>query len=205
MNMGYSSGSRHATALKIAGLCGVLGPVVAFVFTSLAIFYFPCFTWTENWLSDLGAQGTAATLFNSGLIAGGILAIGFGIGLREIFLNKPLGHLGALLFILDACALCAIGIFPETVGVLHTIVSVVFFALIPLSLLLIGVAVVNSSKKNWGTFLFILSTIAVVVWAIPCPWGRSAIQETIALLSLLTWVMPYGLGIASGKFHTLQK
>ena len=91
-------------------------------------FYAPWFSWTENDLSNLGgdigetpiwaAHGIASILFNCGLTIVGILGVVFACGLKNTQ-RMPSGRLGALLFILDMCALCCVGIFPLTTGVPH--------------------------------------------------------------------------------------
>jgi len=46
--------SKNVAWLKISGVSGIVTPIVAFTFISLAIVYSPQFSWTENALSDLG-------------------------------------------------------------------------------------------------------------------------------------------------------
>ena len=61
---------------RISGVCGVLTPVVTFVFISLSIASAPEFSWMENALSDLGVMpGATSALFNYGLIVSGILVL----------------------------------------------------------------------------------------------------------------------------------
>ena len=62
------------TTPKIVGLCGILSPIIGFIFISIAIQSAPWFSWTENWISDLGgfegdrpiysAKGTESILLN---------------------------------------------------------------------------------------------------------------------------------------------
>ena len=187
------SSSKRLTGLKVAWLCGVIGPLIMITFIFLAISYSPWFSWKENALSDLGVDGIAAILFNSSLIVGGLLFLIFAIGLRKILMNRKLGHAGTLILILASANLCAIGIFPETAGAIHFYVSVAFFVLLPISLFFIGAAMVQeSSEKNWGLFAFLVGVVAVMVWIVP--WrGGLAIPEVLA--SLPTFVWSIGLGV----------
>jgi hypothetical membrane protein len=178
--------------LKIAGMCGVLAPIIVLTLILLAIYYSPWFSWTENALSDLGVQGTAAILFNSSLIVGGVLTIIFAIGLREILLNKTLGRIGTLIFILDGAMLCAIGIFPETAGDIHFYVSVAFFVLLPVSLFLNGVAMMQEfSERKTGLFTIIAGIVAATVWMLQ--WSAVAIPEIIAALAAFVWSIVLGI------------
>jgi hypothetical membrane protein len=178
--------------LKIAGICGVLAPIIVLTLILLAIYYSPWFSWTENALSDLGVQGTAAILFNSSLVVGGVLTIIFAIGLREILLNRTLGRIGTLIFILDGTMLCAIGIFPETAGDIHFYVSVAFFVLLPVSLFLNGVAMMQeSSERKTGLFTITAGIVAATVWMLQ--WSAVAIPEIIAALAAFVWSIVLGI------------
>jgi hypothetical membrane protein len=178
--------------LRIAGVCGVLTPIIVLTLILLAIYYSPWFSWTENALSDLGVQGTAAIVFNSSLVVGGVLTIIFAIGLREILLNRTLGRIGTLIFILDGAMLCAIGIFPETAGDIHFYVSVAFFVLLPVSLFLNGVAMMQeSSERKTGLFTITAGIIAATVWMLQ--WSAVAIPEIIAALAAFVWSIVLGI------------
>jgi hypothetical membrane protein len=178
--------------LKIAGMCGVLTPIIVLTLILLAIYYSPWFSWTENALSDLGVQGTSAILFNSSLVIGGALTITFAIGLREILLNKTLGRIGTLIFILDGAMLCAIGIFPETAGDIHFYVSVAFFVLLPVSLFFNGVAMMQeSSERKTGLFTIIAGIVVATVWMLQ--WSAVAIPEIIAALATFVWSIVLGI------------
>ena len=179
--------------LKVAGLCGVVTPVIALTFISLAISYSSEFSWAVNDLSDLGVKGTAAIFFNSGLIIGGSLTLVFAVGLREIFPSRTLGHAGTLILILAAVSLCAIGIFPETAGAIHSYVSVAFFTLLPISLFFMGAVMIKESvERNLGLFTVLAGIVMVVVWALP--WeGGVAIPEMFASLAASAWSIVFGI------------
>jgi len=194
------SSSKRVIGLKVAGLCGVISPIIMLTSILLAIFYSPWFSWAENALSDLGVQGIASVLFNSSLIIGGLLTLLFAIGLREILLSRTIGHVGALILILAAANLCAIGIFPETAGALHTYVSVAFFTLLPISLFLIGAALMQEpAERNLGLFTFLTGVVAVIVWVVP--WGGGvAIPEMLASLPASVWSIVLGIRVYNQAF-----
>jgi len=103
------------------------------------------------------------------------------VGLRWSLRGKALGNAGALVLLLSAVALCAIGIFPETAGDIHLYVSVAFFVLIVPSLWLIGAALVQLGERNLGVLVIIAGVVAAAVWALP--WPAVAIPETISSLA----------------------
>lgn len=183
------SGSKRVM-LKVTGLCGVASPLVALSLIALAISRSPWFSWTENALSDLGVQGSAA-LFNSGLVIGGLLSFAFALGLREVLRGRVLSQVGVVVLLLGSVALCCIGIFPESAGEMHTYVSVAFFLLFPVALLLVGAALVRKRERDMGLFLVVAGVFALAVWALP--WPAVAIPEILA--SLAFSACSIGLGV----------
>jgi hypothetical membrane protein len=151
---------------RISGVCGILTPILAFMFISLSINSAPEFSWMENALSDLGVMlGVTSVLFNYGLIISGILGFIFATSLFRVLrfeINRGLG--GALLFSLACLALIAIGVFPENVRYVHYFASVAFFVLLMGSLLRMGLAFWFMRKKPMAVFTLVLAVIAVVPW-----------------------------------------
>jgi len=167
-------------------------PFIAFTLILLAIAYSPSFSWTENALSDLGVQeGVTAVLFNTGLMISGILGILFAAGLFTLLQESLLGRIGALVFVLDMLALTAIGVFPESVEPLHFYASVTFFALLPVSMFLLGAAFLRMSRMKLGFFTFVTAMVAAIVWIVPFGKGV-AIPEALSGLSVSMWSVVLG-------------
>ena len=185
------SGSKRVM-LKVAGGCGVAGPLVALSLIALAISSSPEFSWTENALSDLGVGGSAG-LFNSGLIIGGLLIGVFAVGLWKSIRGRTLGNVGGFTFLLTAAALCAVGIFPETAGDIHLYVSVAFFVLLVISLWLVGAALVQLREKMLGLLLIIVGLFAAAVWALYSVWPSLALPETISALAAFACLIVLGV------------
>ena len=178
-------------SLKITGLCGIIGPVIAFIFIFLAISYAPWFSWADNWLSDLGgfpgetpiwaARGTPSMLLNFGLMLAGIFGIIFASGFRRFLLNKrikpKLAEDASFLLIVDMIALFCTGLFPEAIGYPHTIASVLFFLLVPISLLFIGFLLMKERLGMFSILLVIISLIIFPLFFVSRPVGANAIIE----------------------------
>jgi hypothetical membrane protein len=199
----YENGKR-VTLLRVAGLCGVLGPVIAVTGIWVAISYAPWFSWTRNSLSDLAgvagetpiwaARGTASLVFNTSLIIDGILTLLLAIGLRRnLLLVTRVDRLGTLFFFLGACALGAIGLFPKTTGGLHALFSSSFFFLFPLSMLLIGTTTLKSSNKVLGWFIIALGIIGLCSFFIPWPWEGRAISNMISIFPMMVFAIVFGI------------
>lgn len=181
--------------LKISGISGMIVPFIAFTLILLAIAYSPSFSWTRNALSDLGVQeGVTAVLFNTGLIISGILAVLFATGLFAFLQGNLLSRIGAFVLVLDMFALTAIGVFPGNVKPLHFYASVAFFALLPMSMFLLGVAFLRTSRTKLGFFTFTAAIVAASVWIVPFGKGV-AVPETLSGLSASTWSVVLGFKI----------
>ena len=186
--------SRWATLLRVAGLCGLTSPILVLTPLVVSVYYFPSFSWTQTNLSVLGIEGPASTLFNASLISGGALSIAFAIGLGRVLPSgRLLGRLGILTLILGSCAMCTIGIFPLSTGAPHNYASVVFFSLIPLSLLLIGVTLATSSEKAAGFFTLICGVLIIVPQLIPWPWSGHAIPQLLSGIPWSVWLVVFGI------------
>lgn len=181
--------------LRLAGLCGVATPVVALSCIFLSISMSPWFSWSANALSDLGV-GETAWVFNSGLMAGGILAMVFAAGLLTTFKRRTLGRVGAVLLFLDAIALFGIGVFSEAAGDIHSYFSVAFFVLFPLSLFLLGAGAVMAGSKKFGSFTIVDGILAALPWAFG--WDGVAIPEAVSGFVASIWVIVEGTRLYLG-------
>jgi hypothetical membrane protein len=153
----------------------------------------PNFSWTNNALSDLGVQDQSSTAFNSGLIIGGVIIAVFALGLWMSLRSKILGNLGGFLLLLSSAALCGIGIFTENAGDIHLYVSVAFFALVVLSLWIIGATLVQMKEKMLGLLLIIAGLFAAAVWALYPVWPSLALPETISALAAFACLITLGV------------
>jgi len=188
--------SKRAMLPRLAGLCGVIGPIISLSSIAIAIAYTPRFNWVTWALSDLGVH-EAALIFNSGLIIGGVLTTIFAIGLMQILSEKFLGFLGTFTLILSTISLCAIGVFPESAGRIHFYVSVSFFVLLVISLFLIGGALILEASRYLGIFSILASVVAGAAWAIP--HQGVAIPEIIASVAGSVLAIVLGIKLLQGQ------
>ncbi len=180
---------ERKNAIKVAGVCGVIVPVVAFSCIFIAISMSPWFSWTVNALSDLGV-GEAAWVFNSGLVSGGILAMVFAAGLFAAVRGRVLARVGAALFFIDAFALFGIGLFPVTSVAIHTLFSVAFLLLFPISLFLFGASEFMAGFKRFGSLTVGAGILSSVPWFLN--WDGIAVPQTLSALTASVWVMVEG-------------
>jgi len=124
----------------------------------------------------------------------------FAIGLLTFLRGNLLGRFGAFVFVLDAFALTAIGVFPENVDPIHFYASVAFFVLFPISMFFLGAAFLRTSQMKLGFFTFIAAVVAAIVWTIPFAKGV-AIPETLSGLSASMWSMVLGFKMLKKDVH----
>lgn len=188
------SNSGRLTVLRsIAGACGIGSQVVALISLLAAISTSPWFSWTENYLSVLGVNGSATTVFNFGLILTGLLSFIFAIGLEKTFLSgRLLGRLGIISLVLGSAALSAMGIFPRTTGIPHNCASLAFFVFISLAIFLIGIMIITS-HKIWGVLSLTVVILIGVFQLVPWPWSGGAIPQVLSGLPWSLWTIALGV------------
>lgn len=183
---------------KLAGFFGIVSPILTLILVGLAISQASWFSWTENALSDLGVHDESAMLFNGGLILGGILTVVFAFGVTRFYGDNTVGRGGAFFLLLAGIFLASIGIFPETApNNIHYIVSVAFFSMLPLSLLMQSAAMLRTSANRiLGAFTLAMAITTLVPWAvwIPLkPYRGVAIPELVSAVALAFWSITMGI------------
>ncbi len=178
--------------IRISGMCGIAAPIFGFSSILIAISYSPWFRWTENALSDLGVEGLSAVIFNSGLVFSGFLLLVFSMSLTHLFTEDILSRIGRWLFSFSSIDLCLVGIFSENFGVIHFYVSILFFTLLPLSLLCMGVRLVKTSSYKKLGFIALFSSVLVIGIWLP-PWRGVAVPEFFSALMGSLWCVAAGL------------
>jgi len=177
---------------KIFKIFGLLAPVIGYTSIALAIITSSSFSWTKNALSDLGVMENSAPIFNFGLMTSAICMFVFGIGLLNIF-KGLLGMVGIVFYLLSAIALFAIGLFPETTGIIHFYVSVVFFWSLPLALISLGYTLLKLYRKTFGLITLIFGFFIIIVWSIP--WSSAAIPEVLSSMLGAIWIVYMAVNI----------
>jgi hypothetical membrane protein len=158
------------------------------------------FSWAENALSDLGVvPGFTSTVFNTGIFTAGLLGLLFALlGLFSYFRSSKVGQIGALAFAVATVWLMAIGIFNESFRPTHYIVSVLFFATLPLALWVITAGLYLKHEAKLAVFTLVASFVAASPWIlffavqyVP----NVAIPETISGLTGCIWAITISIKI----------
>lgn len=190
-----SNAGRIVVLRKIAGVCGITSQLVGLTALLVAISGSPWFSWTESHISVLGVEGSAATLFNTGLILTGLLSLIFAIGLRKSLPSNRLGQSGMVSLILGSMAISIMGVFPRTIDLPHDSASIAFFVFVTLALLLVGVAAITVSQMRRGLLSLMASVLMITLLLAPWPWSGSAIPQLLSCLPWSLWTMVFGVGL----------
>jgi hypothetical membrane protein len=203
---------------RFAGVCGIIGPLIAISGIALAIFVSPWFNWFTNALSDLGhpwmlggSNGTpgynpAALIFNSALTLTGLVTLVLTIWLirYEHFERSTLGLIAAVLLTVSQFFLIGIGIFHEGYGELHFIVSLGFFVHLIIAGMLFGIRLIlEKETRIFGIAAFILAFISMIVWVLYyldlTIFTGVAIPEIVSAIAAMIWVYPLCIRIILQK------
>jgi hypothetical membrane protein len=179
---------------KTGAACGLATPIVAFSCILTAIASYPEFSWTNNALSDLGVvAGVTGPVFNVGLFTAGLLGVLFAVlGLFTYFKSNLAGKTGALTFGVATIWLMAIGVFNENFRPTHFIVSVLFFATLPIALWIITAGLYIERTIKLAVFTLLTSFIAAAPWILYYTIHyvpNVAIPETISGLTGSIWIL----------------
>jgi hypothetical membrane protein len=178
--------------IRLAGFSGLFAPGIMLVALWQAISRAPWFSWQDNYLSDLGVAEGSELIFNAGLIVGGMLFLLLISGLRAYLPARPaisraLAVLGA-----SAVALACVGIFDEDFGSLHYIVSVLFFSLSAIGLMMLGRTEYKMVSKRRGSLTFAMGLGVALAWALPWPGEGGALPEMAGAVCIMAVALVYG-------------
>ncbi len=193
---------------KVAGIFGILGPIIAFAFIAVAInFNTSWWNWYDWALSHLGNISISQSphIFNIGLILGGFMEIPFALGLPYLFEEEnKIAELGIGLLIIGVISISIQGFFPSGTLVHDKMGGVLYIAL-ALGMILLGIgSLQNSKQRPWGLLLLALITQLVFIFTlnnqVPNLVYGSAVNETIAISTYSIFSIIFG-----GRLFTLSK
>lgn len=177
---------------KVAGISGIASQFTAVLALIIAVSRSPWFSWTRNYLSVFGVEGSSSGLFNSGLIASGIFSLIFAIGLtKNLFFTALPGRLGVWCLLLGSASFAAIGLFPRTTDIPHNLASLGFFLFVSLAIFFIGVQAMRELQTTLGVLSFIMVTLIVAFEL--APWPGGAIAQLITVLPWSVWTVVFSI------------
>jgi len=173
--------------IKIGGIAAIIGPIIFVVLTGMAIVNYSDYNPLTNYLSDLGFSGTSAIFFNAGCIIAGIAGIFLAAALYKIS-KKSTNRTGPFVFLLGSISLIGVGVLSEQYGMIHTIISAIFFGLIGISILFFGKGFWEKEKK-----LSYISLIVAIFIAAFLASGIAPLLEHLAVAAIIIWSACIGI------------
>ena len=165
--------------------CGLAGAVVFLVCWVAAIASTPGYKFGEQWVSDLGVGGGAA-YFNAGVIIAGVLTVPFAASLVMVLRSERLLYVGGITLAAAGVALVGVGVFTENAGQMHWNVSVAFFSLVLLSLVLLVFPFLKSAAmRPWGAP--ITAVMVIIGCVMLAAFQAGALTETVTVAMVIVW------------------
>ena len=201
--LNYPSG-REA---KIAGAALFAGVVQFALAMFLAEFLYPGYSVSGNAISDLGATCTngtchivqpSSTIFNLSIILAGLLVLVSGLYLRRAVRASAI----VASTLTAGAAMVGVGVFPESLGVLHGIVSLITFLSISFAAIA-AYKVERNPLSYFSVLLGIFSLVATILYVdgVYLGLGGGGMERMIVFPVLLWSIAFSGYLIAEG--HTL--
>ena len=177
--------------MKYYVILGVLGSVIAYPFIGVSIMFSPWFNPYDNALSDLGSialNGLAAYIFNFGLILSGFLVALFALFISLRYCSWRY-LCWTILLLAAGIDLTLIGLLPEDTGMMHGLVSVIFFILVILIMLIYGCCSWRIGSPLTSIIAIVFSLASIMVWIVKWPWCGVAIQEATTSIMVSIWLL----------------
>jgi len=153
---------------RIAGTVLLVAVAQFLLLLQIAEYLYPNYSTSQNYISDLGAtcrSGTctivqpSAFIFNGSIIVLGILVVISAYYLQKAFRIKVF----SLFILLTGLGAIGVGVFPETTGIIHLVVSFITFIFIGLASLM-SYRIVTSPLNYVSIILGVLTLVDMVLF-----------------------------------------
>jgi hypothetical membrane protein len=167
---------------KICALFGVVSPLVAYASIGVSIALSPWFSWKRNALSDLGhaVKSGVAPIFNFGLLLTGFLFMIYAFtALRDY------ARWTSYSLVISAFMLQLVATFDEVYGLLHFVVSILFFVSLGSTTIVYAV----ERKSSLAVIGFIIGLFAWIFYWAGIYRAGVAVPEIISSVAVIPWII----------------
>jgi len=173
---------------KICALFGVVGPLMAYVFIGVSIAFSPWFSWKRNALSDLGhaVKSGVAPIYNFGL-----LLTGFLITIYAATVLRGYARWTSYSLLISAFIIQLVAAFDEVYGLLHFVVSFLFFVSLGSTTIIYAV----ERKSSLAVVAFIIGLFSWIFYWAGIYSAGVAVPETISSVAVIPWIISSALKI----------
>ncbi len=186
--MKYSDG-------KIAGILLFVGSAQFIIALIVAEAFYPGYSVAQNFISDLGATcrvtclvvQPTSTIFNSSVTLFGLLVILASYFIKHEFRSRTL----TFLVIMTGVGATGVGVFPETAGVIHQIVSLITFVFAGLSAIA-SYKLQKAPSSYISVLLGVMTLVALTMYAsnIFLGLGQGGMERMIVYPALI-WAVGF--------------
>ena len=170
---------------------GVVAALAAYPFILVSILLSPWFNIYDNALSDLGnivSNGRVGYVYDAGLVVAGAAIFCFAVLLsRQAQDRRTL--VWTLPLVVSAADLAMVGVFSESFGHIHGVVSEIFFLMIVVTLLAYSYVSWPLGSPRIGAVALVFGILSAVIWFVGWPWTGVAIQESVTSGMTAVWLL----------------
>lgn len=159
----------------------MLGVIAFLVLTALAVYYYPNYNYSGQFLSELGIGEKSSFWFNSALILSGVFFTAFFSG---FFKSEKIS---SILGIAGSIALICLALFPFSQPETHNIAAGAFFALTGLAIIAFSAKRIGS--KNFIPAFGILAFLSDVFFF----FQTNPLTQKLTLMLFLAWVAAFSM------------
>jgi len=185
---------------KIAGALIFVGSAQFFIALIVAEALYPGYSVAQNFISDLGATCRAgcvvmqptATIFDSS-----VTILGFMVIVSTYFIKRRFKSLVlTVVMIMTGLGGAGVGVFPETTGVIHVIVSMITFVFAGLSAIAFAYKVQKAPLSYFSVLLGVMTLVALGLFVSGSylGLGPGGMERMIAYPALI-WGVGSGAGL----------
>jgi len=176
--------------VRLMGFFGVAAPIIGALMILLSVQFTPGWDPASHTLSQLGAEGFGAVLFNSGLLMTGALMMLFSAGLFEVATKDLRGRVGAAIYLATSVLTVVLGVATVEYQPVHDLLALVLFALMPLSMIAYSIYLWGRGLRVHAALGLLGGIVGIAVMEVGGP--INALKELATAGSLGVWQVALG-------------
>lgn len=167
---------------RIYAIFGLVGPLIAIFFVIIAIIFSPWFSWWDNALSDLGysGQSLAAPWFNFGLLLSGFFIIFY-----SLMSFRSNAKYTSYFLVIVGLSLQLIATFDEVYGLLHFLVSVLFFTTLGFA----STSYAVERKSVVALVALVIGSASWILYGVKLIDTGIAVPEALSAIAVFVWIV----------------
>jgi hypothetical membrane protein len=177
--------------LRKLRILGIVAALAAYPFILASVALSPWFNIYNNALSDLGntvSNGSVGYVYDAGLVVAGAAIFVF-----AVLVSRESGDRRTLVWTLplmiSSVDLAMVGIFSESTGHIHGVVSEIFFLMIVVTMLAYSYVSWPLGSPHIGAVALVFGILSSLIWFISWPWSGVAIQEAVTSGMTAVWLL----------------